>query len=112
MRVVNSEYCDMRGFLSFMILWLLSKKEMYGQELAQEIAKRRGEKPNPGTLYPALRNLERKKLISSHTAGRIRTYALTAVGRNDLDRACEYFYRAFGDILEEHRCTRDIVYEA
>lgn len=111
MKVVNSEHCDMRGFLSFIILWLLSKKEMYGQELAQEIAKRKGERPNPGTLYPALRNLEKKGLIRSQSSGRTRTYTITTLGRSDLDRAGEYFYRVFGDILEERRCTRDIVYE-
>ena len=49
--------CDMRGMLSFMILWLLSDRSMYGQELAEEIGKRKGEKPNPGTIYPALKEL-------------------------------------------------------
>ena len=39
--------CDMRGMLSFMILWLLSKKPMYGQQLATEIGKRKGANPNP-----------------------------------------------------------------
>ena len=37
--------CDMRGLLSFQILFLLSKKPMHGEEMAQEIKKRRGEKP-------------------------------------------------------------------
>ena len=35
--------CDMRGMLGFLILFLLSKKSMHGQELADEIAKRKGE---------------------------------------------------------------------
>ncbi len=33
--------CDMRGMLSFMILWLLQKKPMYGDEIAQELGKSR-----------------------------------------------------------------------
>ena len=41
--------CDMRGMLGFLILFLLSKKSMHGQELADEIAKRKGGKPSPGT---------------------------------------------------------------
>lgn len=45
--------CDMRGMLGFLILFLLSKKSMHGQELAEEIARRKGEKPRPGTIYPA-----------------------------------------------------------
>jgi len=63
------ECCDMRGMLSFLILWLLSKKAMYGQELAEEIGKRRGTKPNPGTIYPALRELEKRGLIKSRKEG-------------------------------------------
>ena len=52
--------CDMRGMLGFLILFLLSKKSMHGQELADEIAKRKGEKPSPGTIYPALKSLREK----------------------------------------------------
>src|SRR5580700_4832215 len=61
--------CDMRGMLSFMILWLLSKRPMYGQELAAEIGKRRGEKPNPGTIYPALKDLASRGMIRAHLEG-------------------------------------------
>ena len=49
--------CDMRGMLSFLILFLLSKKPMCGSELAKEIGKRKGETPSPGTIYPALKAL-------------------------------------------------------
>ena len=31
---------------------------MHGQELADEIGKRKGEKPSPGTIYPALKGLK------------------------------------------------------
>jgi hypothetical protein len=43
--------------LGFLILFLLSKKPMNGQEIADEIANRKGERPSPGTVYPALKNL-------------------------------------------------------
>jgi len=33
----------MRGMLGFLILFLLSKKPMHDQEIADEIARRRGE---------------------------------------------------------------------
>ena len=59
-------YCDMRGMLSFLILFLLSKKEMNGQELAEELEKRKGEKPSPGTIYPALKNLREAGLIKEN----------------------------------------------
>ena len=91
--------CDMRGMLSFMILWLLSKHPMYGQELATEIGKRKGDKPNPGTIYPALKQLSEKKLVESHLEGRNTVYRLTKLGNASLVKSTEYFQKAFGEIL-------------
>ena len=93
--------CDMRGMLSFMILWLLAKKSMYGQELAKEIGKRKGAKPNPGTIYPALKELKKRGLIESDKKGRVTTYQITEAGREGFHLACEYFFRAFGEIFQE-----------
>jgi len=95
------ECCDMRGMLSFLILWLLSKKPMYGQELAEEIGKRRGTKPNPGTIYPALKELKKRGLIKSKKEGRVTNYHITEKGRKGILTACEYFCKAFGEIFQE-----------
>ncbi len=97
------ECCDMRGLLSFLILWLLSKRDMYGQEIAKELAMRKGEKPNPGTLYPALRDLERRGLVRSSRHERKRIYKLTKGGKNGLKKACYYFCRAYGEIFREYK---------
>jgi DNA-binding PadR family transcriptional regulator len=75
---------------------------MYGQELAKEIGKRRGTKPNPGTIYPALRELRKRGLIESKKEGRITIYRITEKGRKGIRTACEYFCRAFGEIFAEH----------
>jgi PadR family transcriptional regulator, regulatory protein PadR len=91
--------CDMRGMLSFMILWLLSDRPMYGQEIAEEIGKRKGEKPNPGTIYPALKELSVKGQVEVRTEGRMTIYELTREGRVTLSRAQEFFVRAYGDII-------------
>lgn len=91
----------MRGLLSFTILWLLTKRNMYGQELAEELEKRRGSRPNPGTLYPALRELEKKGLVEVRQEGRRKFYHLTDSGRQGAIRACEYFCRAYGEIFKE-----------
>jgi len=93
--------CDMRGMLSFMILWMLSGRAMCGQELASELGKRRGDKPNPGTIYPALKELANRGLIESHSEGRTLVYELTETGKSTLARSLEYFERVFGDILSE-----------
>jgi DNA-binding PadR family transcriptional regulator len=97
------ECCDMRGLLSFLILWLLSKRDMYGQEIAKELAKRKGEKPNPGTLYPALRDLERRGLVRSSRQERRTVYRLTKEGKDGLKKACHYFCRAYGEIFREYK---------
>ncbi len=93
--------CDMRGLLSFLILHLLEKKRMYGMEIADEIAKRKAEKPNPGTLYPTLKLLEMRGLIESSKEGNIKYYKLTQAGKVGLQSAKEFFIQAYGDIVLE-----------
>lgn len=91
--------CDMRGFLSFQILWLLSKREMHGEEIAEEIKKRRGEKPKAGTLYPALKDLSEKRLIAGIKSGKIIKYTLTPQGKEVVKQARTYFVQCFGDVF-------------
>lgn len=102
----HSEMCDMRGLLSFMVLWLLSTRPMYGQELATEIGKRRGDKPNPGTIYPALKDLTNRGLITGRLKGRSTVYELTPGGRKSLSASLEYFEHAFGDIFRSAGSVR------
>jgi DNA-binding PadR family transcriptional regulator len=97
--------CDMRGMLSFQILWLLSKRQMHGEAIAVEIEKRRGEKPKASTLYPALKELKSSGLISSRKAGKLIVYSLTQEGRSSLKRAIDYFCRSFGDVFEEEKAA-------
>jgi PadR family transcriptional regulator, regulatory protein PadR len=93
----NNYCCDMRGMLGFLILFLLSKKPMHGQEIADEIAKRKGEKPSPGTIYPALKNLREMGFISSddEKEGKTITYTLTERGKNALRISKRRFIRTF-----------------
>ncbi len=93
--------CDMRGMLSFLILHLLSKRKMYGSEIAAEIAKRKADKPNPGTLYPALSYMESRGLIESTREGKTKYYKLTPAGKEGLRQAKEFFVQAYGDIVLE-----------
>ena len=97
--------CDMRGLLSFQILWLLSKRSMHGEEIAREIAKRRGGKPKAGTLYPALKELRTNGLIRSDKVGKTRVYSITADGRAAAREAVVYFCRSFGDIFADSNRT-------
>lgn len=92
--------CDMRGMLSFHVLWLLSRKPMHGEQIAGEIGRRRGEKPKAGTIYPALKDLKKKGLIKGEKKGKIIVYSLTPEGRKTMKYAMDYFCRAFRDIFE------------
>jgi len=94
--------CDMRGLLSFYILWLISKRPMNGQEISEELGKRRGTKPTSGTIYPALKALRRKGLVEMKRKGRTTTYILSEDGREGLEKACRYFCSAFGEIFQEY----------
>lgn len=88
--------CDMRGMLGFLILFLLSKKSMHGQELAEEIARRKGEKPSPGTIYPALKSLREMGFISSEEKeSKTIAYTLTESGKRALRISKRRFIRTF-----------------
>ncbi len=89
----------MRGMLGFLILFLLSKRPMHGQEIAEEIGKRKGSVPSPGTIYPSLKKLKKDGLISSTKSGKEITYKLTKEGRKILRDAIRHFCATFHGIL-------------
>ncbi|MEK6919018.1 MAG: PadR family transcriptional regulator [Nanoarchaeota archaeon] len=91
--------CDMRGFLSFLILFILSKDNLSGQEIAKELEKRRGDKPSPGTIYPALKSLKDCGWISEKKSGKSIIYTLTTKGKSVLKEAKAQFCRTFTDIF-------------
>lgn len=93
--------CDMRGYLSFFILWTLNKKEMTGSELAIELEKRKGIKPNPGTIYPVLKELKNKGLIiDSNGESFYKRYSLTKDGEKELVRCRGEVAKIFYDFNE------------
>lgn len=92
--------CDMRGMLSFLILFLLSKKKMNGKQITGEIGKRKGCEPSPGTIYPALKGLKESGLISEKKSGKTITYTLTDDGKKALKNAKEYFCRTFTGVFD------------
>jgi DNA-binding PadR family transcriptional regulator len=91
----------MKGFLSYLILWILSKKKMNGAEISRELEIRRSTKPSPGTLYPALKELKDKGLIESDEN---KYYSLTDKGKKELNSACNFFCKTFYDMKEMFNC--------
>ncbi len=95
--------CDMRGYLSFSILYLLGKKPMYGSQLASELTKRRFDRPTPGTIYPALKALQEEGLIRPEGKANKKVYRLTREGRSGLKDAARYFVQAYADVVDDFR---------
>jgi DNA-binding PadR family transcriptional regulator len=95
------EHCKTKGFLSFLILWLISRKNMNGVEIALELEKRRGKKPSPGTIYPVLKNMKERKLLSTDKNKR---YTLTEKGKKSLEAHLNSFIKTFYDIDEMKTC--------
>ena len=85
----------MRGMLSFLILFLLSKKPMHGQEIAGEIEKRKGSKPSPGTIYPALKSLKEMGFVKEKKSGKTIVYSLTPTGKRGFKISKRIFCRTF-----------------
>jgi PadR family transcriptional regulator, regulatory protein PadR len=80
-----------RGDYALLLLGLLAEREMYGYELVSELRERSASTIDlpEGTVYPALRRLEREGLVAGRWADaasgpRRRYYRLTMVGERAL----------------------------
>ncbi|RLF48929.1 MAG: hypothetical protein DRN20_03435 [Thermoplasmata archaeon] len=71
---------ERKGLISLLILKILSEGEASGYDIMKKCGEVVGKKPSPGTVYPALRSLERGGLIRSKKSGRRRVYRLTELG--------------------------------
>jgi PadR family transcriptional regulator PadR len=89
--------CMMKGYLSFLILWLVNKEKMSGAEITLELEKRKGTKPSPGTIYPVLKYLKDKGLLSIDAHKR---YSLTQKGKKELEQNLHSFFDTFFDFEE------------
>lgn len=91
------ECCEMKGYLTYLILWILSKNSRNGAEIGRELEKRRGTKPSPGTIYPALKELKNKGLID---VDENKFYSLTVNGKKELKTSCKFVCNIFYDMKE------------
>ena len=92
----------MKGFLSFIVLKLIGKKNMSGEDIRQELKKRKGSKPSPGTVYPVLKSLSESGFIKEVPNGnRTKKYKLTRKGQKELKIATRKFCEIFYDMKDE-----------
>ncbi|AMP20957.1 PadR family transcriptional regulator [endosymbiont 'TC1' of Trimyema compressum] len=95
-----------KGFLETCVLANLKKADSYGYKIIQEITPLI--KTSESTLYPVLRRLEDKKLVSTYSKeynGRLRKYyQLTATGNkklNEFKKEAEHITHIMDYILEK-----------
>ena len=95
-------YCDMRGYLSFLVMHMISKQHMSGEEIRLEIKSRKGTKPSAGTIYPVLKNLNAHALIEEiESKGKEKKYKITRKGENEVKLATKKFCSIFCDMKDE-----------
>jgi len=102
----KSQHCRMKGFLTFLILWILSKKTMTGAEITSELERRKGHKPSPGTIYPVLKYLTEREMLK---VDKSKKYSLTKKGKEELEMNLNTFFDTFCDIDEmrsQCQCNR------
>ena len=78
-----------KGVLEICVLTLISKKDMYGYEIVQNISK--VIEVNEGTIYPILRRLTKEGyfetyILESNEGPARKYYKLTAEGKNNLKK--------------------------
>ncbi|MEK6974026.1 MAG: PadR family transcriptional regulator [Nanoarchaeota archaeon] len=92
--------CVMKGFLEFCILTMINKKNLSGNEIRNELEKRKGTKPSPGTIYPVLKELQEKKLIVMlKDKGKEKRYHITNIGKKEVERNRKIFMAMFKDLI-------------
>lgn len=92
------QFVDLRGLLSFWLLWELRLGPLIGAQLAERLEWRRGTSLSPGTLYPALAELEKAKLVQKKRDGRETQYRLTTHGTQEMQCVATYLRVLFRDV--------------
>lgn len=84
-----------RGDLKFVILRMISEKDMHGYEVMQALEEDSGGwyKASPGSVYPTLQMLEDEGYVRSREEDGKKIYAITDAGKEYLEE--------HGDIVEE-----------
>lgn len=95
------------GMLEFLILHLLTERDMYGYEIRQKLAERTNQMfdMQQGSLYGAFYRMENKKWITSYkkmgeTNHQRMYYHIEQSGREYLDYGKKQFFKVFSGIVQ------------
>jgi DNA-binding PadR family transcriptional regulator len=70
---------------------------MTGAEISQELEKRKGHRPSPGTIYPVLKYLTERRLL---IVDKDKKYSLSKNGQEELEISLHTFFETFCDVDE------------
>jgi PadR family transcriptional regulator, regulatory protein PadR len=82
----------LKGSIDLLLLSLINQRDLYGYEITKMLKQLSEDsyEMSEGTLYPALKRLERKEWIESYwsetSGGRRKYYRITDSGRNELEK--------------------------
>ncbi|MBU9712178.1 PadR family transcriptional regulator [Evansella tamaricis] len=98
----------MKGSIDILLLSLVSKNDMYGYEITKALKEQsQGTyEMSEGTLYPALKRLEKKEWLNSYwyetEKGRRKYYRITDKGRIELERKLDNWNKV-GNLISKCR---------
>lgn len=101
-----------KGSIDILLLNLLTQQDMYGYEMVHVLKEKSNQLYNmgEGTLYPALKRMEKKDWVSSYwqeTAnGRRKYYHLEEEGERILEKKLDEWNRVHELILETSRDSK------
>ena len=97
-----------QGPLKITVMKLLSEKETSGYQLMKAMTEKIGWKPSPGSMYPLLADLSKKKMVQTRIQGRQKLYRLTPYGKEVLKNLQEK-RKAFVQELESNMRVYSLV---
>ena len=93
------KFIEFKGFLTLHVLHLIKKNKVCGDDIAEIIGSKKGNKLTPGTIYPALKYLRENKLIKYKQKGRKKVYTLNKKGLEEYKIIKRILKRMFKEII-------------
>ena len=102
MSSVESDVRDhlVKTFLDIIVLSMLKKNSSHGYGLIADIHKKFDILLSPGTLYPLLYSLEKKRLVGIQKDGRRKNYFLTEQGEIQSETVIKMYKKQIVQLLK------------
>ena len=92
---------EIKGGLKLIVLKILNEKDFIGYGLIKEIKNKTGFwKPSPGSIYPLMKDLLKKKLVTCKKSKNQKIYSITKEGKIFYNKIKKKKEKIIDDILE------------